>query len=537
MGASGRAQDVEAFDQSTSWAFTIGVPTSTKGDTAPPGDGVIVNAQYQRDGSWQQVTWPFTNISQIAPITRVPAGEYWAIGYQDVTNWTPNGNGSFTGAGYTVNVLLYFVDGAWHEIPKVDNMSGANHKARSHFGCGPEAAGLWLAVSCSGHEAVFQLLGTLRCRTRGRACGACGHNCLRRLHRTARHRVASGNTLSPTRDGGFGRACARAARKARFQPPALRRGASILSLVFLKLHNGQGVSEEPCASCRPLVEPAIQRVRAMLCLLRAFDLVALAMRGRRLCPRARRHRPAPAHDRTRGRVALPAAYRCRRATRRYHSALSSTCANSTARTAPITPRLRAPLLSRSARRRTISIIQSSKLAGHSRCCSSVVVVAPGGSLAASPDEAPGERMEHGHWARLVWLACVGDIAPGGWARASALCASGRAIVGSEWISCSPERRGRKIKRRGFGGMRQRRLNGWMTRPRTPCGPGAGICPFSPIQTRRRNANHKTIRGTIPHSPLTGPYNAPDLSHVCVRTFTVPATPPHRPSCLCRHTFH
>jgi len=117
VGASGRTQDVETFDQSTSWAFTIGVPTSTKGDTAPPGDPVIVNAQYQRDGSWQQVAWPFTNISQIGPITRVSAGEYWAIGYQDVTNWTPNGNGSFTGAGYTVDVLLYFVDGAWHEIP------------------------------------------------------------------------------------------------------------------------------------------------------------------------------------------------------------------------------------------------------------------------------------------------------------------------------------------------------------------------------------------------------------------------------------
>ena len=67
-----------------------------------------------------------------------------------------------------------------------------------------------------------------------------------------------------------------------------------------------------------------------------------------------------------------------------------------------------------------------------------------------------------------------------------------------------ERRGRKIKRRGFRGMRQRRLNGWMTRPRTPCSPGAGICPFSPYRTCRRNANHKTIRGTIPHSPSSGP---------------------------------
>jgi hypothetical protein len=117
VGASGRAQDVEAFDQGTSWAFTISVPTITKGATTPPPDPVIASAQYQRDGLWQQVSWPFTDISQIGSIIRVSADEYWAIGYRDVTNWTSNGNGSFTGAGYSVGVLLYFADGMWHEIP------------------------------------------------------------------------------------------------------------------------------------------------------------------------------------------------------------------------------------------------------------------------------------------------------------------------------------------------------------------------------------------------------------------------------------
>jgi hypothetical protein len=42
------------------------------------------------------------------------------------------------------------------------------------------------------------------------------------------------------------------------------------------------------------------------------------------------------------------------------------CASSTARTVPRTPRRRAPLFSRSARRRTMSIIQSSKVGGHAR---------------------------------------------------------------------------------------------------------------------------------------------------------------------------
>jgi len=57
-----------------------------------------------------------------------------------------------------------------------------------------------------------------------------------------------------------------------------------------------------------------------------------------------------------------------------------------------------------------------------------VAVARGVSL----DAASAGWMERGHCASLASLAGVGDfaLAPGGWARACAPCASGRAISGS-----------------------------------------------------------------------------------------------------------
>ncbi|HEY7342871.1 MAG TPA: hypothetical protein VH591_18505 [Ktedonobacterales bacterium] len=109
VNASGSPADVEAFDQGASWAFT-------KND-ALPGDPVITEAQYQHDGSWQHMAWPFTNFSLIDSLTRVSPDEYWAIGYYYVTHQTPTGNGGYTGSGYAVGVLLYFANGAWHEIP------------------------------------------------------------------------------------------------------------------------------------------------------------------------------------------------------------------------------------------------------------------------------------------------------------------------------------------------------------------------------------------------------------------------------------
>lgn len=118
VSASGSPEDVEAFDQGASWAFAKYDPSVTTGN-APPANNppTIVSAQYQHDDTWQHVAWPFTNLSLIDSLTRVSADEYWAIGYYYVLHQTPTGNGSFTGAGYSVGVLLYFANGAWHEIP------------------------------------------------------------------------------------------------------------------------------------------------------------------------------------------------------------------------------------------------------------------------------------------------------------------------------------------------------------------------------------------------------------------------------------
>lgn len=110
VSANGNPQDVEAFDQNTSWAFT----KDNGGFLRNP---VITGAQYEHDGSWQSVAWPFTNLSRIGSLIRVSADEYWAIGYYDVENWTPTGNGVYSGSGHEVSVLLYFANGAWHQIP------------------------------------------------------------------------------------------------------------------------------------------------------------------------------------------------------------------------------------------------------------------------------------------------------------------------------------------------------------------------------------------------------------------------------------
>ena len=115
VGANGSPQDLEAFDQGTVWAFTQSDLTVTTGATSPPGPPIVTSVQYQRDGVWSQVAWPFANLSGIGPITRVSSDEYWAIGYHRVTSQTPTGNGVYVGAGHDEPVLLYFANGAWHE--------------------------------------------------------------------------------------------------------------------------------------------------------------------------------------------------------------------------------------------------------------------------------------------------------------------------------------------------------------------------------------------------------------------------------------
>ncbi len=116
VGASGSPEDVEAFDEGVSWAFTKYDPSVTTGAAPLPNNPpTIVSAQYQRGDSWQQPTWPFSNLSLIGSLTRVSADEYWAIGYYYVIHQIPTGNGSYSGSGYTMGVLLYFANGAWHE--------------------------------------------------------------------------------------------------------------------------------------------------------------------------------------------------------------------------------------------------------------------------------------------------------------------------------------------------------------------------------------------------------------------------------------
>ncbi len=244
----------------------------------------------------------------------------------------------------------------------------------------------------------------------------------------------------------------------------------------------------------PLVEPAIQRAGAMLGFLRAFDLVALAVRGRQIVRRVlaaigqrqhmiereivQRHRHLT--DATEPlAVPIPRMLQHMRQLDRPHRADHSTPARAAIQPErPTTHDIDHPVIER---RGPFHVLLRRSCR---RAC---------------------------RWSRRLTRHLMGGwdaaIARGWRAWGILRRAGGRGRAhhtrpcGQYWGLT--ERRGRKINRRGFRGMRQRRLNGWMTRPRTPCGPGVGISSHSPYRTRRRNANHKTIRGTIPHSPSFG----------------------------------
>ena len=119
IGASQRSHgmflDVQVFDQNTAWVFTEGVPPSTKGDTTPSDHTIVTGAQYQRAGVWRQVSWPFTDLSTINSVTRVSSDEYWAVGYYTIEHRTPTSNGAYISSADAFPVLLYFVNGVWHE--------------------------------------------------------------------------------------------------------------------------------------------------------------------------------------------------------------------------------------------------------------------------------------------------------------------------------------------------------------------------------------------------------------------------------------
>lgn len=99
ISTSGKPQIVHAFDSKTAWAFTVKPSSSPKLRWSN-----ISAAQYQHDGAWHEVAWPFTNVVNISSINRTGPDTFWAIG-------TTLLGGVDTG----YSALLYFANGSWHE--------------------------------------------------------------------------------------------------------------------------------------------------------------------------------------------------------------------------------------------------------------------------------------------------------------------------------------------------------------------------------------------------------------------------------------
>jgi len=118
-------------------------------------------------------------------------------------------------------------------------------------------------------------------------------------------------------------------------------------------------------------------------------------------------------------------------------------------------------------------------------------------------------MGHGHCARLAWLACAGDIAPGGLARASAPYAARRAIVGSHGShgAARKEDQAPRISRD------EAEAAEWLDDQATDSMRSrSGYLPVLPIQnlsSQRESQNHQ---GDYTPLPLVRAF-APDLSYV------------------------
>jgi hypothetical protein len=135
-----------------------------------------------------------------------------------------------------------------------------------------------------------------------------------------------------------------------------------------------------------------------------------------------------------------------------------------------------------------------------------------GSRGAPVDVAPAGWMGRGHCAWLAWLACVGDVAPGGWVRACALCASGRAISASHGShgSHGAARKEDQAPRISRG---EAEAAEWpddqatdSMRSRSGCLP---VLPIQNSSSQRESQNHL---GDYTPFPLVRAY-APDLSYV------------------------
>lgn len=107
-GADPAAQEIVLLDRMDAWAFVKVHPKES--DPRWPND-VIATSQHASgtlDLSWQNVDWPFTDITHIGSMVRAAPGEYWAAAHYAVP---PYADGDFRWE------LLHFVDGAWHEYP------------------------------------------------------------------------------------------------------------------------------------------------------------------------------------------------------------------------------------------------------------------------------------------------------------------------------------------------------------------------------------------------------------------------------------
>lgn len=97
------------FGDSEGWAFTL----THHASDADPGNLTVSQAQYESGGTWQTVKLPANDLNNIYGLSRVSAGEYWAIGTYQIHTQSPSANGGMSGTGYNESVLLHFADGTW----------------------------------------------------------------------------------------------------------------------------------------------------------------------------------------------------------------------------------------------------------------------------------------------------------------------------------------------------------------------------------------------------------------------------------------
>jgi anti-sigma factor RsiW len=106
------AQRVSIFGDDEAWAFQVVHRTSDP----DPINLTISLAQYEDGGWWRTVKMPANDFSSILALSRVSAGEYWAIGtYQTYQAFTPlpGSNGGGGGYAFEYPVLLHFANGIW----------------------------------------------------------------------------------------------------------------------------------------------------------------------------------------------------------------------------------------------------------------------------------------------------------------------------------------------------------------------------------------------------------------------------------------